>query len=49
MYNQIEDLLIPEDLINVFQIILNDIADNYIVIFEKINIQTKTTAQRYFS
>ena len=46
MNNQIEDFSIPEDLVNIFQVILDDIAENYIVIFEKINIETKTTVQR---
>ena len=48
MYNQIEDFSIPEDLVNIFQIIVDEIADNYIIIFEKMNIQTRTTALRYF-
>jgi len=46
MYNSVEDFFIPEDLIKVFQQIVDDISDNYLAIFEKMTVESKTTAQR---
>jgi vacuolar protein sorting-associated protein 54 len=46
MYNSVEDYFLTEDLMKVFQQVVNDIAQNYLVIFENMNIQSKNTAQR---
>ena len=46
MYNSLEDYVDPDDLIKVFQQIINAIQKKYLAIFEKMQINSRITAQR---